>query len=157
MIKYKHLEGRQWDPPKFDCYSALQDFYRDNFEIALRDYARPDNWWDHGLNLYMDNFHREGFQVIHEDRLQDLRVADILLMQIQAPVADHAAIYLGNGWIFHHFFGRLSNAEQLRPLWWNTRVVTIRHPAVNISETVTDFNLVDDPRIRAKLDRWKHS
>lgn len=157
MIEYKHLEGRPWKHGENDCYSAVQAFYLHNFGLVLRDYARPDNWWDHGLNLYMDNFHKEGFEVVSEDRLQDLLVGDLLLMQIKAPVADHAAVYLGNGWIFHHFFGRLSNSEQLRPLWWNTRVATIRHPLVKLPDDTPTFNLADDPRVRAKLDRWKNS
>ncbi len=41
MVKYDHLLHKQFKYGKQDCFTLLRDFYRDNFDILLPNYARP--------------------------------------------------------------------------------------------------------------------
>ena len=38
-----------------------------------------------------------------------MRPGDIIMMRVQAPVTNHAAVYLGDNIILHHMFGHLSS------------------------------------------------
>ena len=155
MIRYEHLLGVPWNHGVNDCFTLARRFYKDNFGIELTNYARPDNWWHKGLNLYMDHLRDEGFEIIHEDNPRNWRVGDGLLMAIMAPVADHCAIYVGGGKIIHHFIDRLSNEERLRPLWLDTRVALVRHPQVRVEEVYEPFDITQDPRVRRKIEQWE--
>ena len=139
--------GREFEHGQQDCYSLVRDFYRSEYGLELNDYARPDNWWNSGLNLYMDNFSKEGFQLL--DVLpREWERGDLFLMAIGSAVACHAAIYLGDGKILHHFVGRRSNIEPYRGLWRNQTVAVIRHPEVAAKQIrqPTRMDLCDDPR-----------
>lgn len=122
------LVGRPFVTGIYDCYSAGRDAYRtDAFgfvkerwgvdAIELPDFPRNATWWidrdENGnprvpQNLFLDNFMAAGFKQISRD---DLLPGDGLLMQYGASIVNHAAIYLGNGEIFHHLRGRLSRRE----------------------------------------------
>lgn len=128
-LKTEHLIGIPFEHGKDDCYEMLRRFYKDNYGIELRDYARPDNWWEVGLNLYSDNYAAEGFQVV-DVGLREVRVGDVFLMAVRSSVANHCAIYVGDGLILHHFFGRRSCIEHYKGLWRNTTTAIIRHRAV---------------------------
>lgn len=166
MIKYDHLLGLEFKHGTRDCYELARDFYRDNFQIELEPIARPDKWWDHGLNLYMDLFRSQGFEVIH-CLPRDIRVGDGFLMAVyvdgarQTPlenksrVANHCAIHVGQGRILHHVYGRLSDVENYKGVWFNTTVAILRHkdvPAVIDKPTVVNFMTLLPPAKRAKLE-----
>lgn len=128
-IKYEHLLGFQFDHGSRDCYELARDFYRDNWGIELRNHARPDDWWLHGMNLYMDFFYGEGFRTIDID-YKDLRPGDGFLMHIDSDVANHCAMYLGGDEILHHRYGRLSEVETFSAKWRRRVLATLRHPQV---------------------------
>ncbi|WP_164135405.1 NlpC/P60 family protein, partial [Stenotrophomonas maltophilia] len=71
--------------------------------INLPNYNRIDGWWDNGGNLYVDNFEDAGFYPV-----KDLKIGDMIVMQINANVPNHAGVYLGDGLTGHHLYGRLS-------------------------------------------------
>jgi len=100
------LVGRQFQHGVLDCYALIRDWYRQERGIELLDFDRTDGWWHKGQNLYLDNFGRAGF--VETD---DLHSGAVLLMQVQAPVPNHAAIYLGDDTILHHMHGRLSSRD----------------------------------------------
>lgn len=102
------LVGRVWAHGVLDCYTLIRDWYKLERGVTLPDYERTDNWWRHGQNLYMENFASAGFLSVD---MADMQPGDVLLMQVLANVANHAAIYLGNGVILHHLHGRLSCRE----------------------------------------------
>ena len=142
MLKYDHLLGLEFDHGHVDCYSLVRNFYWDNFGIRLTDYARPENWWDHDLNLYADNFHREGFRVLDVHPV-DWQPGDVFLMAIKSPVANHAAVLLPQGQIIHHFYGRRSIVEPYRYLWRNTTTHVRRHKDVVLPEVEDQVNLME--------------
>ena len=108
-IGYKApLIGRQWAHGVLDCYTLIQDWYREEQGITLPHFTRADDWWYKGENLYLENFAKAGFVSVGDVQPQ---VGDVLLMQILADVPNHGAIYLGNDTILHHLHGRLSTRE----------------------------------------------
>lgn len=155
MFKVEHLAGIPWGGlGKQDCYSTIQAFYRDNFNLQLRNYARPNDFWDHGLDLYIDNFRSEGFKIVN-DHPKDWRPGDLILMAIRAPLANHAAILLEDGQILHHLYGCLSTIESYnRPLFRDTTVAVIRHPAVQAKApptTLLDLKEVMPDAVRSRI------
>ena len=141
MMKYDHLVGLPFKHGTQDCYSLVRRFYADNFSLGLTDYARPDDWWSVGLDLYNENYWTEGFRPF-DGHPREWRPADLLLMAVRSRVANHAAIYLGDGKILHHFYGHLSEITTYGTLWRNTTVAILRHKDVVIpSEAVKKVDL----------------
>jgi cell wall-associated NlpC family hydrolase len=136
MIKYEELVGIAFDHGKDDCYGIIRRFYDINYGIQLTNYARPDSWWEHGLDLYTQNFAAEGFRVQDID-LSQVKIGDLFLIAIGSFKATHAAIYVGDGMILHHFYGRLSTVEAYRGVWRNKTIAIIRHKDV-VAETETE-------------------
>lgn len=93
------LEGRRFLHGIWDCYSLVRDWYAQEMALHLPDFHRDPKWWEKGQNLYLDNFEACGFKRIDRD---ELRHGDAVLVQVRSAVPNHAAIYLGDGWIIHH-------------------------------------------------------
>ena len=100
--------GREFVFGIVDCYSLCRDWYNREFGLDLKDYNRRDRFWLKGESLYMDNFANEGFRRVP---VEELQYGDAILMQLQSPLPNHAAIYLGDGQILHHLQGRLSSRD----------------------------------------------
>lgn len=102
----RELAGRRWVLGHADCWSLIIDYYRMEYGIALKDYSVDREWWGDGKeNLYDDNWQAEGFVEIDASSMQ---AGDMIMMRVQAPVTNHAAIYLGENIMVHHMFGNLS-------------------------------------------------
>lgn len=97
------LIGRPFVHGILDCYTIIQDYYEAELSIVLPDFDRDDLWWKKGKNLYLDNFSKVGFREV-----EGMQLHDIILMQLQSPVPNHAGIYLGDGMMLHHPPSRLS-------------------------------------------------
>ena len=97
------LEGRPFVHGILDCLDLFRDYYDLELRIQIPDFEREDDWWKKGQNLYLDNFGKVGFR-----RVNDLKLHDGILMQIDSPVPNHIAVYLDGGEILHHVQGRLS-------------------------------------------------
>lgn len=123
------LVGRQWAHGVLDCYSLLRDWYAQERGIELLDFARLDEWWLRGENLYVDNFAKAGFAPVEGAGLGgiDPEEGDVLLMQIASPVPNHAAIYLGDGLILHHLQGRLSSRDVYGGYWRKVTTHVLRY------------------------------
>lgn len=138
MIKYEHLVNLPFQHGVQDCYTMLQRIYEDNFQIKLSNYARPDDWWISGMDLYNQNFRNEGFELVDDAHLNVslLRPADCFLISLpdsrnpDAHVANHCAIYLGEGKIIHHRLGKNSQVIPYRYSMKDYTVATIRHKDV---------------------------
>lgn len=100
--------GREFVFGIVDCYSLCRDWYKREFGLDLKDYDRRDQFWLKNENLYIDNFANEGF---HHVPVEELQYGDAILMQLQSPLPNHAAIYIGDGQILHHLQGRLSSRD----------------------------------------------
>lgn len=117
------LIGRPFAHGVLDCYSLVCDWYRRELGIDLPDYPRRDDWWLHGEDLYMQNFAAAGCAPI----VGAPQRGDIILMQIRAPVVNHAAVYLGDGNIIHHLHGRLSSRDVYGGQWAEVTRYIVRH------------------------------
>ena len=101
-------EGRKFVHGVVDCYSLVRDYYKKEFNIHLNDYYRRDRWWDTDLNLYIDNYAKEGFKEIS---LKEIEKGCLILINLESNKTNHAAIYLGDHKILHHVQGRLSGID----------------------------------------------
>lgn len=119
------LVGRQFVHGSNDCFGLIRDYYIRELGIELPNIPREDNWWNHGGNLYMDNYESAGF----EKASGEPEKHDMLLLQLghKVQVPNHAAIYLGDGKILHHLFGRLSTIEVWDGYWAFNTVAVMRH------------------------------
>lgn len=118
------LVGREWSHGVLDCYSLIRDWFAQERGITLPDYARKDEWWLRGENLYVEHFREAGFVEIDP---ADLQPGDGILMRVCSPVTNHGAVYLGDNYIIHHVQGRLSCREPLGNSWRNRITHTLRY------------------------------
>lgn len=152
-IKIDHLLGLDFIHGEQDCYSMLQNVYKDNLGIELSNYARPDNWWiQEGFDLYRDNFKHEGFITLNfNDNLSDLQPFDVMLIAVPDPrkpaamVINHCAIYIGDGMVIHHRLGLRSERKRYTGGLRNLTCMVIRHKDVpNLGDTeVTKADVMD--------------
>lgn len=118
------LYGRPFVHGVWDCYSAVKDWYQSEKKINLPEFSREDGWWETDQELYLDNFKSAGFSIVSSD---DIQPGDGILMQIQSKRVNHAAVYLGNGRIFHHLYGRLSREDIYGGYWLRSTRLVVRH------------------------------
>lgn len=98
--------GRVFRHGTVDCYTLVRDWCWRERGLLLPDYPREDDWWLRGQDLYREHFGECGFTVAAL-----AQPCDVLLMQIGAPVPNHAAILLPGGKILHHLAGRYSGTD----------------------------------------------
>lgn len=148
---FRQYVGIDFNHGSTDCYGLIRRVYSEVFGIILTDYARPDDWWNHSdeYNLYMDNYESEGFRIVDSDLIRNWEVGDIILMAIQSTVPCHAGIYIGEGKILHHFYGRKSSIENYCRIWKNTTTGVIRHKDLKIDRPIEKMELSEDARIKS--------
>lgn len=117
------LVGRQFFHGVLDCYALVRDWYAQEAGMELPQFERADNWWYNGGDLYMQNFAACGFAEVQGEPQR----GDLFLMQIRSPVVNHAAVYLGDGLILHHLYGRLSSRDVYGGYWLERTRLHIRH------------------------------
>lgn len=90
-----------------DCYTLARDWYP-----GIPDFVRAPGFWTLH-DLFMEGLGDARFEAVGDGPFLD----DALLLSIRGRgVANHCAVYLGNGRIAHHLPGRLSREEDLGPL-----------------------------------------
>ena len=122
--KKPDLIGRNFAYGILDCYTLLQDYFKINCDLILRDYEHEWEFWEKGQHLYTENFEKEGFIRVTDGSLQ---LHDIVLMNIRSNITNHAGIYLGNDKILHHLAGRLSCREMYGSYYRQYTTHIIRH------------------------------
>lgn len=100
------LVGREFHHGVLDCYSIIQDYYKEKLNIQLKTPYRRDKWWEKGDNLYLDLYKEWGFT-----QVDTTKAHDVVLMRIGSNVPNHGVIWLGDGTILHHQSGRLSSID----------------------------------------------
>lgn len=119
------LEGREFAHGVLDCYTLVQDWYLRERDIELPDFDREDGWWTRGQNLYRDGLIAAGFEVV---QTREPEPGDGLLMRVACPQVDnHAAVYLGEGYMLHHLYGQLSRRERWDWPWQRRTTAVVRH------------------------------
>lgn len=122
------LLGRPFVHGILDCYTLARDYFDMKCGIALPNYDREDSWWfplvetEDGrrvrtdgpgrvigppLDLYMEKFSEAGFIAVDDPRMHDA----LIIQTARSPVANHCAVYLGDGLIMHHVQDRVSAIE----------------------------------------------
>lgn len=129
-MKWDNLLGRQFLVGVDDCFSMGREFFKQNFDIQIADYARPQNWDSDNLDLISRAFANEGFEKITSWRVEDLRPADVLCLSVSSSAPNHFAIYVGDNQMIHHLAGRLSTEEPYRDFWRSYTSFLLRHPVV---------------------------
>ena len=119
------LVGREWCYGVLDCYSLARDWYAEKMGLKLGDYERRGEWWNKGLNTFVDNFMNEGFVAMEPEA--EPQWGDALLMQLQSPVPSHVAVYVGNDLILHHLRDRLSSRDLLSGYYQKNTTHVLRH------------------------------
>lgn len=108
-LKSDHLQGIDFTGiGQRDCLELVRDFFRDNFGIQIKPYARPHDWNSDEIDLVRMLYDDANFEMITDWRIKDLRPADVLAMSINEANPNHLAINLGDGNILHHLYGRKS-------------------------------------------------
>jgi len=124
-----------------DCYSLIRDWYRLERGIVLRDFPRQAGWWnepkgsDENPDYYATCFEAAGFRRFGtwRDGAAQARPGDVVTFRVNPKirVAHHAAVYLGQGLMVHHYGddqqrGRLSLEEPIAR-WVDLSVAWLRH------------------------------
>lgn len=119
------LIGREFVWGVFDCFTLVRDYYRETLAIELPPTEPYDwNFWKKGLDLYA-RFEQFDFVEITPD--SEPQTHDVFLIQINADVANHAAIYLGNGEMLHHLEKQLSRRDMYGGFWQKHTRFMVRH------------------------------
>lgn len=118
------LIGRPWSLGSFDCWGLIMAWHKEQ-GIELNDFRKPYEWWkpEFGENLYQENYIKEGFVSTN----QEPRPGDMVIMQLQSPVWNHAGIYVGDNQILHHAFGKLSRNDIYSGWYRDHTVMVCRH------------------------------
>lgn len=120
-VFYKNIIGLDFKHGIRDCYSLIRSFYFNGFErdgikikSMIKEMPRNDRWWEENHeNMYVSNFQSAGFEEV-DLNLNSLKIGDILMIRIgKTKSINHAGIYVGNGWMLHHLYGRLSSKEPI--------------------------------------------
>ncbi len=119
----KSLEGRPFVHGIWDCYAIVRDWYQLKRDITLPDFARADGWWNRGENLYLKHYAEAGFTPVQGE----LQEGDVILMQVRADEPNHAGIYLGDGLMMHHVYGKLSGKAPYGGYWQERTMIILRH------------------------------
>lgn len=122
------LYGREYCWGVLDCYSFVRDFYRTEYGLELRDYDRPEAFWEKGLDLYLDHFAEEGFYPIEA---KNLMPGDAIIMNIASDIGNHAGVYLGNNMMAHHLYKRLSSRDVYGGYYRKHTLLCVRHKDLN--------------------------
>lgn len=118
------LVGREWSHGVLDCYAIIRDWYEQERGIKLPDFERHDDWWHQGANLYLENYEKAGFRRVIDE---PLAVGDVIIMQVQSPVPNHAAVYIGDDLILHHVQNRLSTRDIYGGYWRKNTTHIVRY------------------------------
>lgn len=150
-LEISEFEDRPWEGiGRSDCYALGKDFYNKNFpDITITDFVRPHNWSSDKLDLIRGLYKHDGFVMITDWTVDDLQPADVLAMNIGEGNPNHIAIYVGEGDILHHLYGKRSRREPFHGFWRDKVAFILRHPDVpNLNPPKIELKLEDFIRAR---------
>lgn len=115
------LMGRIFKHYVTDCYEALRSWVWQNEGVKLDSFPRDDRWWNEETkndDLYEKNFASQGYREFTPDFNNPLsplhpRIGDVILMQLDARVINHAAVYVGENKIYHHRMNKKSGENAI--------------------------------------------
>lgn len=117
------LVGREFSHGVNDCYQLIRDWYESERGIILKNFERTDGWWERGEDLYMKHYAEAGFFPVYDEPEE----GDVIIMQVRAYEPNHAAVYLGDGLMLHHLYGRLSSRDVYGGYWKDVTRKVLRY------------------------------
>jgi cell wall-associated NlpC family hydrolase len=151
MFEYQQLLGRRFTMGEKDCFSLVIDFFKINFDIDIKNYARPTDWNSDVIDIIGLAHPHEGFEKVL-DWEKNLQPADVLCMALGTSVPNHYAVNLGGNEILHHLYQGKSLVEPLRGAYRKSTCYVLRHKQLNIQEEeLPSLNLVEFLRERNSL------
>lgn len=114
------LQPRAFLPGVCDCYSLIEDWYREVRGVTLPPVPRDDAWWDLGQSLYETGFAAASFRLVSRDPEAYAALArpgDVYLETVGAGarVPTHGGVYVGGGLCAEHHAGRLPRTRPIGP------------------------------------------
>jgi len=100
------LVGREYTFGVLDCFTLVQDYYLETFNISIPDVPRIEQWWEKGEDYIQDNYLKFGFK-----KVDDLQKNDLVVTAAGSKIPNHLGVYLGDGHILQHNTGRLSSRD----------------------------------------------
>lgn len=115
LIGRQFRHGPSGTDGKGDCYALIRDWYRQERGVVLKDFARDNDWWADGGDLYRQGFAEAGFRPVapHEAKPGDVFLASLPAGGGRPGVPHHGGIVLDNSLILHHLPGRYSRREPM--------------------------------------------
>ena len=140
MIDPRDYIGRSFEIGAVDCYSLLRDFYKDAFNIHLKNYARPRDYHIMKYSMYEKYAKEQGFEPF-TGSYHDVRYGDVFGMNIDAEFINHVGIYIGQGEMLHHYWGRLSEICMFSGIWMSRMMRIARH--IKLKDVKHDIEKLD--------------
>lgn len=157
MMNYQHLLGRQFAWGTKDCFGLLRDFYQDIFGIELPNIARPEDFYQKGLNLFAENYRSMGFKEM-QLHPTEIKFGDVAVQAIGSTFGNHCGVFVENGRFLHHLYGGLSKVDPFRGIVRNNCIGFYRHqelPSVTIETETRDLRDFLSPNKQKLLDELR--
>lgn len=94
------LIGRGFRFGVTDCYAAVRDGLRAEFDVALPDYAREWEFWKAGP-MFETHLIQNGARVVGT-HLAQAEVGDVVLFKLRSKYWNHCGLVVGPGELYHH-------------------------------------------------------
>ncbi len=108
--KAPSLIGRKFIWGKYDCWSIVTDWFKENKNITIKYWPRPKKIKDFVDNPYFDKVLTES-NFLKQKTNNDLKVGDVLLFEGEKDSLSHVALYIGDMMILNHSIRALSCRE----------------------------------------------
>lgn len=108
------LYGRPWVWGLTDCFSFVNDWYKELKNIDLKKVERPSSLEEFLEDPLFDQKVKNFFEHLDFKPLKDnatLQKGDVVSMRLMHHKPSHVAVFVGNGEIAHHSNNRLSCRE----------------------------------------------
>ena len=107
------FSGRTYKEGKSDCWSLVQDYYKEtyNIKVPICDHI-SENWKDLGIPFKEEEINDLGFEYTDKPKKGDL-----ILFNVMSKNPNHFGVYLGGNIFLHHADNRLSCREPIAGVW----------------------------------------
>lgn len=104
-----------------DCYTLVQEYYKEEFGMILPYYYRDLRSFLKGNNLFINHFDKEGFYPVPIPEKHD-----VILFKMIAEIPDHVGIYIGEQYFIHHLIHTVSRKELYDGYYMDKTVMFLR-------------------------------